>query len=75
MDCRVTLFLAMTLPWGIVIASLKGVAIHCEPVSEPHPRTRPSRRDGLPRQTIVFLAMTEYCSSKLNNYLICLYEN
>jgi hypothetical protein len=32
MDCRVTLFLAMTEPWGrafprIVIASLKGVAI------------------------------------------------
>ena len=35
------------------------VAIHCEPVSEPHSRTRPSEHDGLPRRTLVLLAMTE----------------
>ena len=44
----------------VVIASLKGVAIHCEPISEQHPRTRLSRRDGLPRPSRwSLLAMTE----------------
>jgi len=43
-----------------VIARAKPVAIHCAPASEPtKPDTRTSRRDGLPRQTNVFLAMTE----------------
>jgi hypothetical protein len=28
------------------------VAIHCEPVSEPHSRMRPSRHDGLPRHVV-----------------------
>ena len=43
-----------------VIARAKPVAIHCAPASEPtKPDTRTSRRDGLPRQTKVFLAMTE----------------
>jgi hypothetical protein len=40
------------------------VAIHCEPLSEPHPRTRPSGHDGLPRSSRwSLLAMTEcvYC--------------
>ena len=39
---------------------LPPVAIHCAPRSEPaKPDTRTSRHDGLPRQTIVLLAMTE----------------
>ena len=43
-----------------VIARAKPVAIHCAPASEPtKPDTRTSRRDGLPRQTDVLLAMTE----------------
>ena len=37
------------------------VAIHCAPRNEPtKPDTRTSRHDGLPRQTIVLLAMTEH---------------
>jgi len=37
------------------------VAIHCAPRNEPaKPDTRTSRHDGLPRQTEVFLAMTEH---------------
>jgi len=40
---------------------LPPVAIHCAPRTEPaKPDTRTSRHDGLPRQTEVFLAMTEH---------------
>jgi hypothetical protein len=49
----------ISLPLG-VLARAKPVAIHCEPRNEPvKPDTRISRHDGLPRQTEVFLAMTE----------------
>ena len=44
----------------LVIARAQPVAIHCAPRSEPtNPERFTSRHDGLPRQTIVLLAMTE----------------